>query len=228
MATHSVTTAAALEDGEMFRVTRKGGNVRIRLSSKSEAVSELSEGIATLDTGLRIAASNAAQITILTEGKYALHLQRWAALYFPGENHMFDELPSRTSDSELKTHHQLLAKMNTNSHFLIVWDCDAKQSATKLSEELPKMANVTAFVFEKREDAIGGKGIENKYDQDLLRPYARQTTEYLTGDKVCLFFPDNRKSQFAEHIFSNGMAENFRHFDDLWETVRGILARLPS
>ena len=173
MATHSVTTADVLEDGEMFRVTRKGGNVRIRPMGKSEAASELSEGIATLDTGLRIAASNAAPITILTEGKYALHLQRWAALYLPGEIHVFDELPSRTSTSELKTHGQLLAKMNTNSHFLIVWDCDAKQSATKLADDLPKTAKVTAFVFEKREDAIGGKGIEKKYDQDLLTPYAR-------------------------------------------------------
>ena len=74
MATHSLTTVAMLEEGEIFRVSRNGSVVDVSPVTKSEAISDLSEGIATIDTGLRIAAYDAKPITILTEGHNALHL----------------------------------------------------------------------------------------------------------------------------------------------------------
>ena len=51
MASHCPATVALLEEGEVFRVSRDGGQVRIRPVTRSEAVEELSDGIATLDTG---------------------------------------------------------------------------------------------------------------------------------------------------------------------------------
>ena len=55
----------------------------MRPVARAEAVAELSEGLATIETGLRIATSDsAAPITILTEGNNVLHLKRWAALFF--------------------------------------------------------------------------------------------------------------------------------------------------
>ena len=96
MATHSVTTVSMLEEREIFRVARSGGKVDVRPVLKSEAVSELSEGLATIDTGLRIAASGGeVPITILTEGNNTLHLKRWAKLFFPGKVKVFEDLQTR-------------------------------------------------------------------------------------------------------------------------------------
>ena len=83
MATHSVTTVSLLEEGEIFRIARCGRKVDVKPVLKSEAVTELSEGLATIDTGLRIVASDGvAPITILTEGKNTLHLKKWVSLFF--------------------------------------------------------------------------------------------------------------------------------------------------
>ena len=82
MATHCPATVAVLEDGAIYRVTREAGTVLIRPVTRSEAVEDLSEGIATLDTGLRIVTSSAAPVTIVSEGNNALHLKRWAAIHW--------------------------------------------------------------------------------------------------------------------------------------------------
>ena len=50
------------------RVVRTGGNVNVSRTTKPEAINELSEGLATVDMGLRIAAYDEAKVTILTEG----------------------------------------------------------------------------------------------------------------------------------------------------------------
>lgn len=228
MATHSVTTAAMFEEDKIYRMGRNNNKIAIRPVTKSEAVSELSEGLATIDTGLRIAASSAKPITILTEGKNALHLKKWASLFYSEDVYVFDELPDKTNDKQLKTYGQFLSKMNTNSHFLIVWDCDANGIAEKLADELPESAKVAAFAFEQRENNIAPKGIENKYDEETLKPYANRTTEMSTGEEVSLSFSSRKKTQFAEHIFANGTKEDFQYFDDLESTVMDILERLPS
>ena len=224
MATHSVTTVALLDDEEIYRVARSNNKVDVRSVTKSEAVFELSEGIATIDTGLRIA-SSAAPITILTEGNNALHLKKWASLFFPGKIEIFDDLQDKSSDSQLKAYGELLSKMRTNSHYLIVWDCDAESTARKFSKELPDTANVTAFSFSKRENRIAPKGIENQYDGEILKPFAVRSAEYSTDREISLLFDKGKKTDFAKHIVANGTKEDFRHFDALKSVVSEILKR---
>ena len=63
--------------------------------------------------------------------------------------------------------------MNTNTHFVVVWDCDAASKAETLRGELPSAAKVTPFAFAKRPDnAIAERGIENNYDEEILEPYS--------------------------------------------------------
>ena len=134
LATHSVTTVSILEESEIYRLARDGHGVDIRPALKAEVVLELSEGLATIDTGLRIVASRrSAPVTIITEGHNALHLKKWARLFFPDQVDVFDDLPARTGKDQLLTYGQLLSKMAGNSHFLIVWDCDAKKKAEMLT-----------------------------------------------------------------------------------------------
>ena len=61
MTSHSAMTVAALDEADIFRVVRKNGVVTVSRTTKSEAVTELSEGLATVDTGLRIAAYDEAR-----------------------------------------------------------------------------------------------------------------------------------------------------------------------
>lgn len=223
MATHSLTTVAMLNEGEIFRVSRKGNAVDVSAVTKSAAISDLSEGIATIDTGLRIATSNVKPITILTEGDNALHLKKWASLFFPDDVDVFDRLPDKTGASQLKSYGRLLAHMNTNSHFLIVLDCDAKKTADELADEWPETTNVTAFAFEHRENSIASKGIENKYDERFLKPYAIRSTEYATDKEISLSFASGKKLEFAHFIRENGNHAHFKHFDDLQMVVNSIL-----
>ena len=165
MTSHSPMSVAALEESSIFRVARTGGHVDVSRTTKVEAINELSEGLATVDMGLRIAAYEGARVTILTEGNNAKHLRRWVELNFPKDVHVFEELEQRRSASELLTYGRLLGRMNTNTHFVIVWDCDAAGMADTLRGELSGTSKVTPFAFTRRiENTITKNGIENNYD----------------------------------------------------------------
>ena len=226
IATHSATTVSMLEDGEIFRIERVGRNINVVPVSKSNAVSELSEGLATIDNGLRIAASsNAAPITILTEGNNTLHLKRWAQLFFPDEVSVFDELPSHRSNSQLVFYGRLLSKMNINSHILIVWDWDAKSYAKQLTEELTNTQNVTAFCFEQRSGTKESKGIENKYDYTYLSDFLTASYDTRTNTLVSRNMSSKNKKEFAEHVNKSGTKDYFEHYDDLKMAVEKILEK---
>ena len=125
LTSHSPMSVAALAETEIFRMVRTGGRVRIGPTTRIDAIDELSEGIATVDAGLRIAAFDDAQVTILTEGNNTRHLKRWVELNFPEGVHVFDQLNQHTSKSQLLSYGRLLGSMDPATHFVIVWDCDA-------------------------------------------------------------------------------------------------------
>ena len=99
MTSHSPMTVAALDEADIFRVVRTGDRVKVSRTTKSEAINELSEGLATVDVGLRIAAYDEAKVTILTEGNNTKHLKRWVELNFPEDVQIFEELEQHRSDS---------------------------------------------------------------------------------------------------------------------------------
>ena len=224
MTSHSPITVAALDESDIFRVVRNGGRVEITGTTKSEAISELSEGLATVDVGLKIAASDGAAVTILTEGNNAKHLIRWVnVMGLSKEVHVFEELVEHTSAGELRMYGRLLGRMNTNTHFIVVWDCDAAGEAEGLRQELRGTTNVTPFAFTRRpENTIARRGIENNYDEDFLKPFSikkMDDNDMLLGR----FLPKDRKSKFASHVFREGTPEYFTHFQDLHDAVRRVL-----
>ena len=224
MTSHSPMTVAALDEAEIFRVVRTGGDVKVSLTTKSEAINELSEGLATVDVGLRIAASDEAKVTIITEGHNTKHLMRWVKVMGLSEHvHVFEELEQHTNDSALLAYGRLLAKMITNSHFVVVWDCDAADKAATLRKELPENTSVTPYAFANREDnSIARRGIENNYDEKILEPYSTKTTR---SDDTVLSrgFDNSRKSDFANHILQQATPGYFTNFQDLYDLVSGIL-----
>ena len=220
---HSAMTVAALDEADIFRVVRTGRDVKISRTTKSEAISELSEGLATVDVGLRIAAYDEAKVTILTEGHNANHLKRWVNLNFPEGVHVFEELEQHRSDSQLLAYGRLLGRMNTNTHFVVVWDCDAADKADTLRGELPNTAKITPFAFARRQDnTIAQRGIENNYDEEILEPYSTTTTGS-DGTLLSRGFQSNRKTEFANHVLREGTPQYFTHFNDLHAIVSSIL-----
>ena len=223
MTSHSPMTVAALEETDIFRMVRTGDHVGIYRTTKSDAINELSEGLATVDVGLRIASYDEAKVVILTEGHNAKHLKKWAELSFPEDVRVFEGLEQHSNDDQLLAYGRMLAKMDTNTHFIIVWDCDAVQKATTLRRELSEIAKVTPYAFKKRADnTIARRGIENNYDEEILEPYSTTTT-LNDGTVLSRGFLNNRKTEFAIHILQNGTAEYFTNFQGLHDIVRGIL-----
>ncbi len=225
MTSHSPMTVAALDDSEIFRVARTGSRVEVVPATRAEAISELSEGIATVDMGLRIAAFDEARVTIITEGHNAKHLKRWAQLTFPEEVRVFEGLEQHTSDGQLLAYGRLLGKMKPNTHFVVVWDCDAADKAEDLRRELPDGAPVTPFAFARRqENTIAQKGIENAYDEKILQPFSITKSDS-DGAFLGRELPRNRKAEFADHVLREGTVEYFTHFQNLDAVVGRILAQ---
>ena len=223
MTSHSPMTVAALDEADIFRVLRKGGDVRVSRTTKLEAINELSEGLATVDMGLRIAAYDDAKVTIWTEGHNAIHLKRWVELYFPKEVRVFEELEQHRNDRQLLAYGRLLARMNTNTHFVIVWDCDAADKAETLRGELPTAAKVKPFAFSPRQDnTIAKKGIENNYAEEILESYSTKTTRS-DGTVLSRGFDNSRKTEFANHVLQHGTREYFTHFQEFHDIVSQIL-----
>ena len=224
MTSHSVMTVAALDEDDIYRVVRTGGSLKVSRTTKSEAINELSEGLATVDVGLRIAAYDEAKVTILTEGNNAKHLKRWAQLHFQEDVHVFDGLESYSSDSQLLTYGRLLGKMHTNTHFVIVWDCDAAGRADDLRKELPSATKVTPFAFKRRqENSIASNGIENNYDEKILEAFSITRSRSDDGTLLGREFHKDRKTDFADHVLREGTLQDFTHFQDLHDIVSRIL-----
>ena len=120
------------------------------------------------------------------------------------------------------TYGQFLSRVMGNTHFLIVWDCDAKNNAEKLAAELSEVSKVTAFAFDHRENRIAPKGIENKYDETVLKPYSNRLVDD-NGVELHRTLDNSRKEDFARDIYANGEPRHFVHFGDLRATVNRIL-----
>ena len=119
---------------------------------------------------------------------------------------------------------RLLAHLETDSHFLFVWDCDAHSVADKVRTELEKSDNVTAFAFSKRENRLAPKGIENLYDEEHLKGFVTTATRKATGEST-QNMSGTDKTDFANHVTNEGTRDHFRHYGELEQVVQEILGK---
>ncbi|MYJ75126.1 MAG: AAA family ATPase [Gammaproteobacteria bacterium] len=228
MATHSVTTASLVEEEAVFRLSRSESRLDVQKLTKSEVVADLSEGLATIEAGLTIAASeSAAPITILSEGNNALHLKRWAELFFPGKVDVFDKMISATGKDQLASYARLLAKVTTNSHWLLVWDCDARATANRVRKELGDSPSVTVLAFSKRNNSLAKQGIENLYEEVYLMDFITTSRRESTGEST-QSMSGKDKLDFSDHVAQEATKEYFKHFTELEEAVQDLLDNMES
>ena len=223
MATHSVTTVSLVNEDAIFRLARSAEHVEVKKVAKPDAIDELSEGLATIEAGLSIAASeSAAPITILSEGNNSLHLKKWAELFFKRDVQIFDKMTAATGKDQLKSYAKLLAQVTTNSHWLIVWDCDAHAFAAKVREELGDSKNVTIFAFSQRANNLTDRGIENLYEEKYLQGFVT-TSERAVNRESTQNMSSKDKLDFANHVAEQATTEYFTHFVELEEVVQRLL-----
>ena len=120
----------------------------------------------------------------------------------------------------------LVVSDGLEAHFLIVWDCDAESTAKKLAKEIGDSSKVTAFAFDRRSNSLASKGIENKYEENLLLSYSKIVLDGATGKETNRSFDNRKKTAFADYVAEHGTVADFVHFDDLRKTVEGILDML--
>ena len=107
------------------------------------------------------------------------------------------------------TYARLLGRMNTHTHFVVVWDCDAADKAEALRQELPSAAKVTPFTFARRqENSITQRGIENIYDEEILKPFSIEKIDF--GGKSLEVWPESHRPGLALRqagVFQSYMAQ---------------------
>ena len=70
------------------------------------------------------------------------------------------------------------------------------------SKELSGSAKVTAFSFRRRrEKGIAGKGMEIKYEENLLRPYSKISLDGGIRTESGCSFDGAKKTDCAGHVF---------------------------
>jgi len=215
LATHSPTTVALADEASLF-VVQKTGSQRVKKETRQVAVSYLSEGIATVEGGLRLADQLVVgKLNLITEGHNYLILQKLFQLYGITDVELVRGLEDISGKNQLSNYFQLFSRLPHESPILIVVDPDVKM---KVAE-----TNLTYWyrLEGNSENKIVRSGIENLFDLSILKPYL-ETTTTARGDFVRHSFNNSQKKEFAETIQQEGTKEDFHRFAGLLEKIISI------
>lgn len=219
MATHSPTTVALVDPASLFLVEPKAPSQKVRKTDQSEAISILTEGVATIADAKVIFQSLAHPVNILTEGNNVVHLKRLIALSELKGIGVIEGLEDRSGKTQIKTHAELLNCVKPKQIILIVLDSDAKKQFQQIEES----DTVKKFIFKKNPNGYPCTGIENMFDRSLLEPFLHSKTISEFGKTIeHRTLEDHSKRNFEQHILDNGKLEDFAHFEPLLEKVAEI------
>ncbi|KEJ95874.1 hypothetical protein SUH3_20410 [Pseudosulfitobacter pseudonitzschiae] len=186
----------------------------------SDVVSSLSSGFMTLEDGLLVLGERYGPITIVSEGNNSIILSKWCELFFP-KLKVLKGAESKSGFRQLCTLSHFLDGQNTRHKWLIVVDCDKFGELEKIKSGHA----VESFAFDFHENRICKTGIENMFNEDLLKDYARLRT----GEKgEALIFESPQKREFANFIKEKGKEEHFVNFLKLKEKVESMLTSVSS
>lgn len=217
MVTHS-PTMVALSPEESIYIMKKVGKNRLEKKSKNEALSILTEGLATLQSGLNLLDGLAQnELTIITEGRNTNYIKKALELFDCRNIIVLDNLEDITGESQLKTYFKFFSKIKHTQKVLFIWDCDVNK--------IPDDENNTyAYKFEKNnENNIAQKGIENMFEEDLFDNYTKKI-EFSSGEKK-VEFDHNRKSDLETYILSRNNIHDFQKFKLMTDYINKIKIR---
>lgn len=158
LVTHSPTTIALSPEESIYVMNRSGSN-RIEKKSRSEALSILTEGFATLEESLLLFDEiTKNKISIVTEGKNTVYLQKVLSMAeLSNDVTLIEGVESISGKSQLKTLFDFFSRVPHTNKVLFIWDCDASYS-------LPEINHTYPFVFSRNSDnTISKNGVENLF-----------------------------------------------------------------
>ena len=214
MVTHS-PTMVALAPEESIYIMNKFGKNRLEKKPKNEALSILTEGLATLESGFSLLDElSQSELTIITEGRNKNYIKKALELFDCKHVTVLDNLEDITGETQLKTYFKFFSKIAHTQKVLFIWDCDVSK--------IPSDENNTyAYKFENNiENTIAKKGIENLFDESLFDKYSTKI-EYSQGEKR-IEFDQRRKADLEEHILSKNNINDFQKFKAMIDYINQI------
>ncbi|XPV69339.1 MAG: AAA family ATPase [Halarcobacter sp.] len=215
MVTHSPSTVALAPDDSVYVLENNNGKINLENKNKDEAIKFLSDGFATFNDGLLFLdrlLNNDKKISILTEGKNTLYIEKAISLLAPEISNDIEVIKgaeSKSGKTQLKTLFDFISKIKHNQTIFFIWDGDCSEY-TKLEEE----NNIIPFIFEKNNDnEISKKGIENLFREELFEGFY---TEIKKSDGIIYkTFEENRKNDFFNLIEERNQKDDFEKFKPL-------------
>ena len=214
MVTHS-PTMVALSPEESIYIMKKVGNNRLEKKSKNEALSILTEGLATLESGLSLLDELVQnELTVITEGRNTNYIKKALELFDCKNVKVLDNIEDLTGESQLKSYFKFFSKVKHTQKVLFIWDSDINK--------IPEDENNTyAYKFEKNnENNISQKGIENMFEENLFGNYTKKI-EFSNGD-IKIEFDQNRKSDLETYILSRNNIDDFKKFKHMTDYINKI------
>lgn len=211
LVSHSPTTIAQAPEESIY-VMNRSGLQRVVKKSKSEALSVLTEGFATLDQGLKLFDQvSESKLTILTEGNNAALINHALNLHGVSGVEVVRGIEGSSGKNQLKTIFEFFQKIPHDNSVLVVWDCDVNYSLSQLNNTYPYT------IPQNPGNSIARRGIENAFPSSLFEDYKKTIT--LSDGKVLVEFDSARKSDFEGFVISRNEKEDFEHLSGLMAEI---------
>jgi|ERR1043165_1126764 ABC-type branched-subunit amino acid transport system ATPase component len=220
LATHSATTVALVDQKAVYEVKSGRPADRVDKIEQSLAIELLSEGLISLEKGLRIYDQISSKaLTIITEGNNVEHLKAAITALEPGLHNKIELLTGIENSSgsgQLKNLFQFFQAVPHSTNVLVVFDCDVNTGARSDGNKtfLYTMPKNTA-------NTLAASGIENMYCEDLFEGFINETINSSGAKKR--FFDSSRKNEFAKLVAKKSGDNIFSNYKGFIEKIKGIL-----
>lgn len=214
LATHSPSTVALAPAGSVIYLDRTNG-IDFKAITNAEAVESLTEGFATLRSGLTLFEKIFdARVNIITEGRNARILRKGCELFGLSDVKVLSDFEGRSGKNQLKVLFDFVSLTKIDRPVVFVWDCDVQY-------RLEDVGNVHAFVIPANaSNKLARKGIENSFAEKWFENLVKEVK--LANGEVIREFDESCKPDFEERILTQGREEDFRNFTPLFELVRRL------
>ena len=204
LVTHSPTTVALAPEEALYEMRRAGPD-RLKKIGRSEALSLLTEGFATLDEGLMLyREASMHKVSVITEGHNALLLKVALELYEIDGIHVVGDIASISGKNQLRTLFEFFSKTSNAQKIAFILDCD-------VNIKLDDVGGVTWLAIEKNENnKLASRGIENAFDEHLFGGFLMEIK--FSNKPSRLEFDGDRKKDFANFIAERKVKADFAWF----------------
>ncbi len=211
LATHSPTTIALAPEDSIYLVHKNQEKI-VTKECKRDAISKLTEGFATLESGLKLFDQiSKTKISIISEGNNIEYIKKANAFFGSADIEVIENIQGMTGKNQLNTLFQFMGKVSHETKVFFVWDCDVT------TRGLVSINNTHPYIFEKnKSNDFVEDGIENLFDKKLF------TKEFYSSSKKKDGGENSNldKAKFQKFILEKNDVSDFNLFKPLFEFIK--------